>query len=113
GDVGYFRALLLGLLYFGIHKYGASCSQVNGVLGEKRSLREVLHAVVQRFRECFDERAASGRAGFVQLYAVDGLVLDLDASHILSADIQNAVYLRIKEGRRVTMGEGLHFALVQ
>ena len=113
GDVGYFRALLLGLLYFGIHKYGASCSQVNGVLREKRGLREVLHAVVQRFGKSLDKGAASGRAGFVQLYAVDGLVLDLDAFHILSADIQNAVHLRVKEGGRIVVCDGFHLTLVQ
>ena len=83
------------------------------MLREKRGLREVLHAVVQRFGKSLDKGAASGRAGFVQLYAVDGLVLDLDAFHILSADIQNAVHLRIKKGGRIVVCDGFHLALVQ
>ena len=33
--------------------------------------------------------------------------------HILSADVQNTVYLRIEEGCGCIMGDGLHFALVQ
>ena len=83
------------------------------MLREKRGLREVLHAVVQRFGKSLDKGAASGRAGFVQLYAVDGLVLDLDAFHILSADIQNAVHLRVKEGGRIVVCDGFHLTLVQ
>ena len=41
------------------------------------------------------------------------LILDLDTFHILTADIQNAVYFRIKEGSSVVVGDGLYFALIQ
>ena len=41
------------------------------------------------------------------------LVLDLDAFHVLAADVQDAVYVRIKEGSCVVMGDGLHLALIQ
>ena len=60
-----------------------------------------------------DEGTAAGRTGFVELYAVHGAVFDLDAFHVLAADVQNAVYIRIKEGCGVVMGDGLHLALVQ
>ena len=41
------------------------------------------------------------------------LIFDLDAFHILTADVQDAVYVRIKEGSGVVVGDGLHLALVQ
>ena len=41
------------------------------------------------------------------------LIFDLDAFHILAADVQDAVYVRIKEGGSIVMGDGLHLALIQ
>ena len=76
-------------------------------------MREVFHAVVQGFCKCLDERTASRGAGLVELYAVHGLVLDLDAFHILAADVQDAVHIRLEKCGRVVVGDGLHLAFVQ
>ena len=83
------------------------------MLCKQSCFRKVLYGVVQRFCECFNKRAASGGAGFIQLHAVNHVVFDLDTFHILAADIEDAVYVRVKEGRGVIVGDGLHLALVQ
>ena len=59
------------------------------------------------------KETAAGRAGLIQLDAVDGAVFDLDAFHVLTADVENAVYLRIKEGSGVVVRYGLDLALVE
>ena len=40
-------------------------------------------------------------------------IFNLDAFHVLAADVQDTVHVRIKEGSRVVMGDGLHLALIQ
>ena len=83
------------------------------MLREKRRLCKIFHAHIQRLREGFDEAAAAGRTGLVQKNVVDGVIADADAFHILSADVQDTVHLRIEEGGRVIMRDGLHFAVIQ
>ena len=83
------------------------------MLGKKRFFGKVLYAVIQGLSEIFNERAAAGGACLVEKHAVHGVILYLDAFHILSADVQNTVYLRIEEGCGRIMGDGLHLALVQ
>ena len=46
GDIRHGSALLLRLLYLGIHKYGAAGTKVNGMLREQCLCRKVLHAVI-------------------------------------------------------------------
>ena len=43
----------------------------------------------------------------------NGVILDLDTFHILTADIQDAVYFRIKEGSCVIMGNCFDFTFVK
>ena len=112
-NVGDGGAFLLGLLYLGIHEYRTAGTQIDGMLREEGSLGKILHRVVQGFGKGLDEGTTAGGAGFVQLYTVHGLVLDLDAFHVLPADVQNAVYLRIKECGGVVMGYRFHLALIQ
>ena len=97
-DVGDGRAFLLGLLDLGIHEDRAARAQVDRVFREQGFLREILHGDIEGLRECLDKGAAAGGAGLVELHRVDALVLDLDAFHVLTADVQDAVDLRIKEG---------------
>ena len=101
------------LFYLGIHKHRTAGAQVNGMRRKKSGLCEILYAVIQRFCKGFNKGTAAGRTGFIQLYAVHGLILDLNAFHVLSADVQNAVHLRIKECGSVIMCYGLHFAVIQ
>ena len=42
-----------------------------------------------------------------------GAVLDADTFHILTTDIEDAVYGRIEECRRVVVGDRLDLALIQ
>ena len=74
---------------------------------------KILHGIVQRFCKCFDKGTASGGTGFVQLYAVNGLVFDLDTFHILTADVEYTVHIRFKERSGIVMGHRFHFALIQ
>ncbi len=113
GNIGDGSAFLLRLLYFGVHKYRTAGSQINGMFGKKGGSCKILHTVIQGFGKGFDERTAAGGAGLVKLYAVYGLIFNFDAFHVLSADVQNAVYLGIKEGGRIIVRYGFHFAVVQ
>ncbi|GFI12353.1 hypothetical protein IMSAGC007_04836 [Lachnospiraceae bacterium] len=74
---------------------------------------KIFHAVAQGFGKGLDKGAASGGAGFVELYVVHGMIADADTLHILAADVQDAVYLWIEEFRRIVVGHRLHLALVQ
>ena len=40
-------------------------------------------------------------------------IFDLDAFHVLTADVEDAVYLRIKERGGIVVGDGLNLALVE
>ena len=87
--------------------------RVNRVFCKKGSLGEILYGVVQRLGESFDKGTASGGTCLVQLYAVYGLITDLDAFHILSANIYDTVNLRVKESCCIVRGNGLNFPLIQ
>ena len=113
GDIRYRGTFFLRLLDFGVHKYCTAGPKVNGILRVERLMGEILHAVVQGFGKGLDKGAASRRACLVELYAVYGLVLYLDAFHILTADVQDAVYIRLEESGGVEMGHCFHLALVQ
>ena len=57
------------------------------MLCKQGSLSEILHGIVQRFGKGLNKGATAGGTCFVQLYAVYGLVFNLDALHILTADV--------------------------
>ena len=83
------------------------------MLRKKRRLREVLHRIVQRLCKGLDERSAAGGAGLVELHRIDRVILDFDAFHILSADVENTVHIRVEEGRRIVVRDGLDFTFIQ
>ena len=76
-------------------------------------MREILHRIVQGFGECLNERTASGRACLIELHTVNGLVFDFDTFHVLTADIKNAVYIRLKESGGIVVCNSLYFAFIQ
>ena len=80
---------------------------------QQGSFCEILHTVIQGVCKSLNKGAAAGGAGFVELHTVYGLVLYLDTFHILSADIQDAVHLRVKEGSGIIVGNSLHFPFIQ
>ena len=82
-------------------------------MAKSASFAKSCYAVIQGFGEGLDKGTAAGGTGLVELYAVYGVILDLDAFHILAADVQDAVYVRIKECSSVVVGDSLHLALIQ
>ena len=113
GDIRHRRALLLGLLHVGVHKHGAAGAQIHRVLGEQGFIGELGRRKAQGIGEVFQKRTAAGGAGLVEHHAVYGAVFQADALHVLSADVQHAVHLRVEKGSRRGVGDGLHLALVQ
>ena len=87
GDVGYGSAFLLCLLYLGVHEYGTTGTQIDRMLCKQGSLSKILHGIIQGFGKGLNKGATAGGTCFVQLYAVYGLVFNLDALHILTADV--------------------------
>ncbi len=83
------------------------------MLRKERRLGKILHAVIKGLSEGLYERTAAGGAGFVEEDVVHSVVLDADALHVLSADVENTVNVGIEEGRRVVVRDGLDFALIQ
>ena len=71
------------------------------------------HGVIQRFCECLDERTASGRACLVELNTVYGLIFNFDAFHILTADVEDTVYIRFKVGCGVIVRHCFYLTLVK
>ena len=113
GDIGDGGSLLLGLLDVGIHEHRAPGTQVYRSLGKESLLGKALGGKAQRGSKVLNKRAAAGGTGLVQEDGVHRAVFQLDALHVLTADVQHAVHLRVKEGRGGGMGNGLHHALVQ
>ena len=74
---------------------------------------KILYTVVQGLREGFDKGTAAGGTCFIELYAVYSAVFDLDTFHILTADIEDTVYLRIKESSSVIMRNRLNLTVIQ
>ena len=113
GNIRNTGTFLLGLLDVGIHKHRAAGTQIHGSLGKKGLPGKALSGISQRSGEVLNKRAAAGGAGLIQQDRINGPVFQLDALHILAANIQNAVHLRVKEGGRGTVGNGFHHALIQ
>ena len=113
GNILHRGALFLRLLDVGIHEHGAAGAKIDGIFGEQRFLGKALGAVAQGIGEVLDKGAAAGGAGFVQQYGVHAAVFQLDALHVLSADVQHAVHLRVKKRGGGAVGDGFHLALVQ
>ena len=113
GNILHRRALFLRLLDVGIHEHGAAGAKVDGIFGEQCLFGKPFCAVAKGIGEVFDEGAAPGGAGFVQQNSVHAAVFQLDALHVLPADIQHAVHLRVKKRGGGAVGDGFHLALVQ
>ena len=79
----------------------------------KSSFCKILYTVVQGFRKCLNKGTAAGGACFIKLYTVYGLVLDLDTFHILTTDVENTVYFRIKKCSSIIMRNSLNLALIK
>ena len=95
GNILHRSTLFLRLLDVGIHEHGAAGAKIDGIFGEQRLFGKALGAVAQGIGEVLDKGAAAGGAGFVQQYGVHAAVFQLDALHVLSADVQHTVHLAL------------------
>ena len=82
------------------------------MLCKQGSLSKILHGVVQGLRKGLDKGTAAGGTCFVQLYAVYGLIFDLDALHVLTADVQDTVDAGIEKSSGIVMCHGLYFTVI-
>ena len=112
GDVLHAGSVLLGLLDAGVHKDRAAGAQIHRVLGEQAQLGEVRDGIAQGFGEGLNEGAAAGGAGLVEHDGVHRLVADLEAFHVLAADVDDKIHLRLEMGGGTVMGHRFHQAQV-
>ena len=78
-------------------KSSTAGSKIRWIGGKERLSGEILYRVIQAFGKGLNKGAAAGGAGLIELYAVHRPVLDPYTFHILSADIQDTVYFRVKK----------------
>ena len=88
-DVAHRGAFLLRLLDARVHKDRAAAAQVDGGLSMDGSIGERAHVHVHRHGEALDKAAAARRASLVEHDVLDDAVLDAQALHVLSANVQN------------------------
>ena len=107
------RPFFLGLFNPGVHEHRTTGAQIYRRFRILRLAGKFRRGHVQAFRKVLDKGTAAGTTSFVQRNLTDIAVLDLEAFHILPADIQHAGYFRTKLLRRPEMGKGFHFAGVR
>ncbi len=83
------------------------------MFGKQCRLCEILYTVIQGFCKSLDKGTAARRARFVELYRIYRLVLDFDAFHILTADVNDTIYIGIEERSSIVVCHGLNLALVK
>ena len=92
-NVRYGSSLAHRLFYLRVHKYRAACAQVIRMCCPASLLAKLLHRITQRPGKSFEERAATGRTGFIDFNAVDNAAAHEHRLHVLSADIENERYV--------------------
>ena len=85
--------VLLCLLDAGVHKDGAAAAEVHRLVGKQAEGGKLLDIVAQRLGEGLQKAAAAGGAGLVQEDVADGTILDLEALHVLTADVDDEVHI--------------------
>ena len=105
-------AVLLGLLDRAVHKHGAAAAQIHGAVCEQAESGELLDIIAQCLSKGLQKAAAAGGAGLVQEDVADGTILDLEALHVLTADVDDEVHVRHEVFCCREVGHGLHEAEV-
>ena len=75
-------------------------------------MRELLGCIAQNFGKGLQKAAAAAGAGFVQKDVVDSAVVDFQALHILTADVQNEIYLRLQILGSIKVRHGFYDTIV-
>ena len=107
GDVLYRRAVLLSLLYGGVHKHRTSRAQIHRVLCENTLVREVLDRIAEGVGECLQKASAARGASLVEEKIVDSSVVYFEALNILPADVDNKLNVGHKVLSRCKMRDSL------
>ena len=105
-------AVLLGLLDRAVHKDGAAAAQVHRAVCKQTQGGKLLHIIAQGLGEGLQEAAAARRTGLVQEDVADGAVLDLEALHVLAADVDDEVHVGHEVFGGGEVGHRLHQAVV-
>ena len=85
--------VLLRLLDRRVHEHGAAAAKVNGLVGKQAQRGKLLDVVAQRLGERLQKAAAAGGAGFVQEDVADRTVLNFEALHVLTADVDDEIHV--------------------
>ena len=96
GDILDAGTVLLCLFDRAVHEHGAAAAQVHRAVCKQPQRGKLLDVVAQRLRKGLQKAAAAGGAGLVQEDVADGAILDLEALHVLPADINDEVHVRHK-----------------
>ena len=96
GDVLHRRAVLLRLLHRGIHEHRAPRTQVHRRFCKQAQFGIVGNRVAHGFGKRLDEASAAGRARLVEHNGIHGIVANLETFHILAADVDNVIHIRVK-----------------
>ena len=107
-DILHAGPVLLGLLDRRVHKHGAAGAQIHRMGREEPQLGEIGDVVPQSLGEGLDKRAASGGAGLIEHDGVHGPIADLEALHVLAANVDDEVDVRIEMGGGVVVRHRLH-----
>ena len=113
GDIGNGCTFFLRLFHIGVHKHGTAGAQIHRI-GSKQSLPgKVFRTVTQGVCEVLNKRATAGGTGFIQKHRIHTAITQLDALHILPADVQYTVHILVKKCGGGTVGNGFHLTLIQ
>ena len=96
GDILDAGTVLLRLLDRAVHEHSAAAAQVHRAVCEQTQRGKLLDVIAQCLRKGLQKAAAAGGAGLVQEDVADGAVLDLEALHVLPADVNDEVHVRHK-----------------
>ena len=113
GNIVHAGALAQRLFHFRVHKNRAARAQIAGRLRGGRFGGEIRHTVPHRAGKRFDERAAAGRAGFIQFDILNVSVLHINGFHILPADVQNERHIRVESAGGAEVRQRFHHAHIE
>ena len=100
GNIVHSRAVLLRLLNGAVHEHGATRTQFDGVKGKQSQSGKFRDAHTESVGNRLYKRTAAGRARFVKHDIVYRFVLDFETLDVLTADVDNEIYVGTKFQRR-------------
>ena len=105
-------AVALGLTHLGIHEDRTARPEVDGRARTKRRRHEFGERKFELVREGLQKGAAARAAGLVQAHARNKSVLDGEALHVLSADVDHVAHVGSEVRGRALMRERFDFGPV-